>query len=165
MKKRRLNVCLEILRISGMSENFVFDTCIKYWNYQIPLKYNMRLINIKPLGIKAERITGILGMARGLMFSKKRNLLFEFNREQKVGIHMLFVFFPIIAVWIVDEKPPGFSHAGKRSLSQHKNKRIKKVKVMKPFVSFHEEKAKYVLEMPYDKKLFVRMRKSRGLKF
>ncbi|MBU2522765.1 MAG: DUF192 domain-containing protein [Nanoarchaeota archaeon] len=121
-------------------------------------------IKIKPLGIKAEKITGIFGKMIGLMFSKKKNLLFVFNKEQKVRIHMLFVFFPIITIWIDDENP-GFCHAGKQGISQHKNKKIKKVKVMKPFISFHEEKAKYVLEIPYDQKLLLRIKRSRRLRF
>ena len=107
----------------------------------------MKFVKIKPLNLKAQKITSLSGMARGLMFSKKKNLLFEFRKEQNVGIHMLFVFFPIIAVWI------------------DKNKKIKNVKRMKPFVSFHEEKAKYILEIPFDKKLFLRLRKLRNLKF
>ena len=107
----------------------------------------MKPVSIKSMGIKAERTTSLIRMARGLMFSKKKNILFEFNREQDVGIHMLFVFFPIIAVWI-DEK-----------------KRIKEIKVMKPFISFHEEKAKYVLEIPYDRKILMRIGKSKRLRF
>ena len=104
-------------------------------------------LKIKPLNIGAERITSLYGMAKGLMFSKKKNLLFEFHREQKIGIHMLFVFFPIIAVWI------------------DKRKRIKRVKIMKPFISLHEEKAKYLLEIPYNKRLFGILRNVRNLKF
>jgi len=102
---------------------------------------------IKTLGIKAQKITSIAGMARGLMFSKKKSLLFSFKKEQNIGIHMLFVFFPIIAVWI------------------DKNKKIKKVKVMRPFISLHEEKANYLLEIPYSKKLLLRVRKLRTIKF
>jgi len=103
-------------------------------------------MRIKSVG-KVERITSILGMMRGLMFSKKRNLLFVFKKEQEVGIHMLFVFFPIIVVWM-DEK-----------------KRIKAIKVMKPFVSLHEERAKYVLEVPYDKRVFNVLKKKSKLSF
>lgn len=107
----------------------------------------MKYITIKPLGIRAQKIVSISEMARGLMFSKKKNLLFAFQKEQKIGIHMLFVFFPIIVVWL------------------DKNKRIIKMKVMKPFISFHEEKAKYILEVPYNGKLFGIVSRSRRLRF
>ena len=33
--------------------------------------------------------------ARGLMFSKPRNLVFIFHPKQQVSLHMFFVFFPI----------------------------------------------------------------------
>ena len=105
------------------------------------------MINIKPLKIKAQKITSLAGMAKGLMFSKKKSLLFDFKQEKKVGIHMLFVFFPLIVIWL-DSK-----------------KKIKAIKIMKPFVSFHEEKARWILEIPYTQKLFLRLRRLRTLKF
>ena len=37
---------------------------------------------------------------RGLMFSRRRNLLFVFDKERKVSIHMLFVFFSIDIYWL-----------------------------------------------------------------
>jgi len=105
------------------------------------------MINIKPLNIKAEKIEGILGKMRGLMFSRKRNLIFVFKRERRTGIHMLFVFFPLIVVWI-DEK-----------------KKIMAFRKMLPFCSFHEAKAKYVLEIPYDKRIFKKISKLKSLNF
>lgn len=107
----------------------------------------MKIVKIKPLNLKAQKITSMFGMARGLMFSKKKNILFVFPKEQKVGIHMLFVFFPIITIWL-DSK-----------------KKIKKVQVMKPFISFQEEKARYVLEVPYSAKLLSRLRRMSTLRF
>jgi hypothetical protein len=104
-------------------------------------------IRIKPLDIKAERIDGVLGKIKGLMFSKRKNVLFVFGREQKIGIHMLFVFFKIIVIWL-DPK-----------------KRITKIKVMRPFVSVSEARGKYVLETPYSEKLFLKIRKCKRLGF
>lgn len=71
----------------------------------------------------------------GKMFSfSKKPLLFVFSKEQKVSIHMLFVFMPLTVIWL------------------DKNKRIVKIKKMKPFVSFGAERAMYVLEIPLSSK-------------
>ena len=37
----------------------------------------------------------------GLMFSKKKNLLFEFDKEQRIPLHNLFVFYTISDSWWV----------------------------------------------------------------
>ena len=39
--------------------------------------------------------TSTLSKARGLMFSKEKNLIFTFKNERIVALHMMFVFFPI----------------------------------------------------------------------
>jgi uncharacterized membrane protein (UPF0127 family) len=46
----------------------------------------------------------ILSQARGLMFSRKKNLLFSFKREDSVSLHMLFVFFPIDVLFLDSKK-------------------------------------------------------------
>ena len=67
---------------------------------------------------------------RGLMFSKKKNLLFIFKKEKLILIHMLFVFYPINIYYF------------------NKNKQlIKKVKA-NPFTILKPRKAKYILETP-----------------
>lgn len=69
--------------------------------------------------------------ARGLMLSKKKNLVFVFDKEKKIGLHMFFVFFPIDVLFL------------------DKNKRIIEIKRnLKPF-SFYtsKNKAKYVVEL------------------
>lgn len=59
---------------------------------------------------KEARITrNIMLKARGLMFSprkavKNRALVFEFAREQRVGLHMIFVFYPIDVIFLDDKK-------------------------------------------------------------
>jgi len=46
----------------------------------------------------------LLQQIKGLMFSKplknNQSILLKFNKEKNLPIHMLFVFFPIDAVWI-----------------------------------------------------------------
>jgi uncharacterized membrane protein (UPF0127 family) len=68
---------------------------------------------------------------RGLMFSKKKNLVFAFDQEKKVGLHMLFVFFPIDVLFLDKDK-----------------KIIEIKKEFKPF-SFYtpKKKARYVVEI------------------
>jgi uncharacterized membrane protein (UPF0127 family) len=39
---------------------------------------------------------------RGLMFSKKKNLLFIFDKPRYVNLHMLFVFFSVDALFLDD---------------------------------------------------------------
>ncbi len=68
---------------------------------------------------------------RGLMFSKKRNLVFVFDEEKRVSLHMLFVFFPIDVLFL------------------DKDKRIVEIKKnFKPFrVYTSKNKTKYVIEL------------------
>jgi hypothetical protein len=71
----------------------------------------------------------------GLMFSKKlrrgKSVIFIFDKERKVGIHMLFVFFPLDIVFL------------------NSKKRVVDVRRSLPFISFiiPRKKAKYVIEM------------------
>jgi len=48
--------------------------------------------------------SSLFSKARGLMFSKKRNLIFDFDEERRISLHMLFVFFPIWAVYLNKNK-------------------------------------------------------------
>ena len=72
--------------------------------------------------------------ALGLMFSKQKNLIFEFRKEMKNPIHMLFVFYPIDLVFL------------------NKNKRVIELKKsLKPFEIYNTKKeAKYLLELKND---------------
>jgi len=69
--------------------------------------------------------------ALGLMFSPKQNLIFAFDKPQRVSLHMLFVFYPIWAVYLNSKKE-----------AVH-------IQKLYPFVSFiyPEKKAKYILEL------------------
>ena len=64
----------------------------------------------------------------GLMFSRKKNLLFIFKNEKPRVIHMFFVFYPITIYYFSKEK-----------------KLIDKVKAS-PFTILKPRKAQYILE-------------------
>ncbi len=87
--------------------------------------------------------TGFFCRAKGLMFSKplKDNeaLLFEFKKEARWPIHMLFVFFPIKVAFL------------------DKNRKVAEVRKAKPFISFimPRKKCRYVLEVNKDFKVKV----------
>ena len=70
--------------------------------------------------------------ARGLMFSVKKSLLFCFEKEQDVYLHMLFVFFPIDVFFL------------------NKNKEIIEIKRnFLPFSWYHsKKKCMYFIEVP-----------------
>lgn len=73
----------------------------------------------------------ILGQARGLMFSRKRNIMFVFDKERYVSLHTFFVFFPIDVI-LLNEK--------KQVVETKQN--------FKPFRFWKsKEKAKYVIEI------------------
>ncbi len=73
----------------------------------------------------------LISQATGLMFSKKRNLLFVFPSERRVSLHMFFVFFPIWVVFL------------------DKNKKVIRIAKLIPFLSvvYPKEKCKYIMEM------------------
>ena len=77
----------------------------------------------------AEKVS-FLGKIIGLMFSKKRNLLFELNNK-RITVHSFFVFFPI-QLYFLDE-----------------NFNIVEKKTLKPFrIYFSKAKAKWLVEIP-----------------
>ena len=41
---------------------------------------------------------------RGLMFSRKKNLIFVFGSPRKISLHMFFVFFPIDVLFLDENK-------------------------------------------------------------
>ncbi len=97
---------------------------------------------IKPLNIKTEAINSKLKQALGFMFQPKgdKGKLFIFDKERHVGIHMLFVFFPLVVVWL-DSK-----------------KKVRQVKTMYPFASFASGRARYVLEIPSNSEILGRIK-------
>ena len=71
--------------------------------------------------------------AKGLMFSREpRALVMAFPKEQKIGIHMMFVFFPIDVLWLDDEQ---------HVVAMREN--LAPWKTASP-----QEAAKYVIELP-----------------
>ena len=73
-----------------------------------------------------------LSRVRGLMFSKPRTLVFVFDREARIALHMWFVFFPIDLAFL------------------DSNFRVVEVKLnFKPFTTYvPNSKAKYIIEAP-----------------
>ncbi len=53
-----------------------------------------------------EKCDSVFSKFRGLMFSKRRNLLFDLKKEKWFGavIHTFFVFFSIKVYWLNSEK-------------------------------------------------------------
>ena len=67
--------------------------------------------------------------AIGLMFSKPKNLLFVFEKEDIIPLHTFFVFYPIDVVYL------------------DKNKKVVEKAHMKPFTYYKpKNKSKYVVE-------------------
>jgi uncharacterized membrane protein (UPF0127 family) len=73
----------------------------------------------------------ILSKATGLMFSKRKNLIFIFSDERIVALHMIFVFFPIDVLFL------------------DKNKKVVEIKKdFKPWTFYTpKKKAMYVIEL------------------
>lgn len=75
---------------------------------------------------------GIFKKATGLMFSKPRPLVFIFDQEKRISLHMLFVFWPIEVLFL------------------DKDKKVIEIKEnFRPF-SFYNSKnmAMYIIELP-----------------
>ena len=69
--------------------------------------------------------------ARGLMFYKKRNLIFIFDKVERISLHMWFVFFPIDVLFLDSDK-----------------KIVEIKKDFKPFTFYRSKTpAKYVVEL------------------
>jgi len=83
---------------------------------------------------RAKICSTLLSQARGLMFSKKKDLLFDFKKEKKIGLHMLFVFFPITVVYLNSPRKVLFT------------------KKLYPFISYCRPPvpARYVIELVND---------------
>ena len=68
---------------------------------------------------------------RGLMFSPKKTLVFAYKNDAMVPLHMLFVFFPIEAIYL-DSK-----------------KKVLEKGYLLPFGFYHpKHKARYIVEIP-----------------
>ena len=83
----------------------------------------------------AELCKSIFSKSFGLMFSAKpKPLIFAFDKEKIVPLHMLFVFFPIDALFL------------------DKNKTIVEIKEnFRPFQFYNpKEKSAYVIELPQE---------------
>ena len=84
---------------------------------------------------KQKIVTSIFSKTLGLMFSRKIHdfgLIFKFNKEQKVPLHMWFVFYPIDVLFL------------------DRDKKIIEIKEnFKPFTFYSpKEDALYIVELP-----------------
>jgi len=93
--------------------------------------------NISKNSILAKNIVyckTISSKALGLMFKRKINkaLIFVFDKEKIINLHMFFVFFPIDVLWL------------------DKNKKVVQIKEhLKPFrIIVAKKPAKYIIELP-----------------
>jgi len=107
---------------------------------------------MKLKGFRIQRCMSFLSKMKGFMFSLSKNKakVFVFEDESARGIHMLFVFMPLIAVWL-DE-----------------GKRVNDFRLMKPFISRHSAMARFVVEMPFNKKsrqIFRKLKKGMKIEF
>ncbi|MFA6888664.1 MAG: DUF192 domain-containing protein [Candidatus Woesearchaeota archaeon] len=94
----------------------------------------MKVINKNKKNIISENAivcSTYLKKARGLMFSNQKDLIFVQKKEEKVPLHMWFVFFPIDVVYLNNKK------------------RVVEIKEnFMPFTFyFPKQKAQYVLEL------------------
>ena len=88
-------------------------------------------LEIEGKEINAIKCSSFFSKFFGLMFSPKKNLLFEFNKPNKPIIHMFFVFYPI-KIYYLDE-----------------NKKILDKIVAYPFHIYKTKyPSKYILEIP-----------------
>ena len=91
-----------------------------------------------PICNKLRFAKGIFGKLKGLMLERKESfdycLLFDFGSEERIGasIHMMFVFFPIYAVYL------------------DSNKKVVDTAILQPFALNYTPKApaRYLIEMP-----------------
>ncbi|MBW2989538.1 DUF192 domain-containing protein [Candidatus Woesearchaeota archaeon] len=86
----------------------------------------------KVIAEKAKLCKHHISKARGLMFSKKRALIFPFRKEKIISLHMFFVFFPIDVLFL--------------------DKKKEVVQLKENFRPFHimipKKPAKYIIELP-----------------
>jgi uncharacterized protein len=88
------------------------------------------IIKVGSERFKVKKCKTFISQILGLMFSGKKNLLFEFKNERVINLHMFFVFFPIDIIFVNKELQV-----------------IKKVRAypFQPFV--RGVKSKYILEL------------------
>lgn len=89
--------------------------------------------------LSPKKCDNFLTLGVGLMFSRKQEAVLIFKRKRKIGLHGLFVFFPL-HIYLLDE-----------------DKRIVEIGFLNSFGYWKGKKeAKYVVESPNDLKLSLR---------
>ena len=86
----------------------------------------------KILSKKVKICNSLFSKAKGLMFSKRKTLIFIFKTEKIVPLHMFFVFYPIDVLFL------------------NKNKEVIEIKRdLRPFTFYSpKQKSKYIIELP-----------------
>lgn len=86
---------------------------------------------MQKLGLKDYKVyNSFFFKLKGLMFSKKKTVVFVFNSERKRGLHGFFVFFPIGLLFL------------------DKNLKVVEKGVLKPFGIYNsKKKAQFVVEI------------------
>lgn len=87
------------------------------------IKFNNKTIEVKVC-------KSIFSKIKGLMFSRKKNLLFIFDKDINTSFHMFFVFYPVYLI-LLDN-----------------NKKVIENKILYPFtIYFPKNKFRYALEL------------------
>jgi uncharacterized protein len=81
--------------------------------------------------VEGKLCKSIFSQTLGLMFSRQKNLVFEFKKEKRISLHMFFVFYPIDLVFL------------------DSNKKVVELKSnFRPFRTYMpRNKSKYILEL------------------
>lgn len=78
------------------------------------------------------RCETVWSMGTGLMFKKPQIMVFDFKKQRRISLHMVFVFYPIDVYFVDDRK--------------------KIIEIKKQFMPFNfytsRKKARYVIETP-----------------
>jgi len=89
--------------------------------------------NRETLATTVDLADSIVSQTRGLMFRRSipddYALAFQFGSTKTRDLHMLFVFFPIDAIWIVDGV-------------------VRRVETLRPWRGFAREEANLIVELP-----------------
>jgi uncharacterized membrane protein (UPF0127 family) len=90
-------------------------------------------IDRETLATTVDLADSIVSQTRGLMFRRSIRddyaLAFQFDSAKTRDLHMLFVFFPIDAVWVVDGV-------------------VERVETLRPWLGFARERADLIVELP-----------------
>jgi len=83
------------------------------------------------IALKYKICNNFFSQSKGLMFSRPKVLIFDFKKEKKISLHMLFVFYPIYVFFL------------------NNNKEVVEQKKMNPFTFYKSRKqSRFIIEIP-----------------